>query len=95
MPERVSYAQGAGAYVPYATAYRALFQLARARPGETVLVHGASGGVGLAAVRFACAAGMKVIGTAGSEEGLELVKKRAHCRRSTTALRIIRSGFST
>ena len=47
LPERVSYAQGAGAYVPYATAYRALFQLARAKPGETVLVHGASGGVGL------------------------------------------------
>lgn len=75
LPERVSYAQGAGVYVPYATAYRALFQLARARPGETVLVHGASGGVGLAAVQFARAAGMKVIGTAGSEEGLQLVKK--------------------
>lgn len=40
-----------------------------------MLVHGASGGVGLAAVQFACAAGMKVIGTAGSEEGLQLVKK--------------------
>ena len=75
LPARVSYAQGAGVYVPYATAYRALFQLARARPGETLLVHGASGGVGLAAVQFACAAGMKVIGTAGSDEGLELVKK--------------------
>ncbi|MFZ0802155.1 MAG: NADPH:quinone reductase [Terriglobales bacterium] len=75
LPERVSYAQGAGVYVPYATAYRALFQLAQARPGESLLVHGASGGVGLAAVQFACAAGMKVIGTAGSEEGLQLVKK--------------------
>jgi len=75
LPERVSYAQGAGVYVPYATAYRALFQLARARPGETLLVHGASGGVGLAAVQFACAAGMKVIGTAGSDEGLQLVEK--------------------
>ena len=75
LPERVSYAQGAGVYVPYATAYRALFQLARARPGESLLVHGASGGVGLAAVQFARAAGMKVIGTAGSDEGLQLVKK--------------------
>jgi NADPH2:quinone reductase len=75
LPERVSYAQGAGVYVPYATAYRALFQLARARPGETLLVHGASGGVGLAAVQFARAAGMKVIGTAGSDEGLEVIKK--------------------
>jgi NADPH2:quinone reductase len=69
--------------------------LARARPGETVLVHGASGGVGLAAVQFACAVGMRVIGTAGSEEGLQLVKKKAYCRRSTTALRIIRSRFWT
>ncbi|MGA2982044.1 MAG: alcohol dehydrogenase catalytic domain-containing protein [Terriglobales bacterium] len=42
LPERMSYAQGAGVYVPYATAYRALFQLAHARPGETLLVHGAS-----------------------------------------------------
>jgi NADPH:quinone reductase len=56
-------------------AYRALFQLARARPSETLLVYGASGGVGLAAVQFARAAGMKVIGTAGSEEGLQLVRK--------------------
>jgi NADPH2:quinone reductase len=71
----VSYAQGAGVYVPYATAYRALFQLARAKPRETVLVHGASGGVGLAAVQFARAAGMKVIGTAGSDEGLQLVRQ--------------------
>jgi NADPH2:quinone reductase len=75
LPECVNYAQGAGVYVPYATAYRALFQLARARPGETLLVHGASGGVGLAAVQFARAAGMKVIGSAGSEEGLQLVKR--------------------
>jgi NADPH2:quinone reductase len=75
LPAAVNYAQGAGVYVPYATAYRALFQLARAKPGETLLVHGASGGVGLAAVQFARTAGMKVIGTAGSDEGLQLVKK--------------------
>jgi NADPH:quinone reductase len=79
LPAAVNYAQGAGVYVPYATAYRALFQLARAKPGETLLVHGASGGVGLAAVQFAFTTGMKVIGTAGSVEGLQLVKKeRAH-----------------
>ena len=53
LPARVSYAQGAGVFVPYATAYRSLFQLAHARPGETLLVHGASGGVGIAAVQFA------------------------------------------
>src|SRR5208282_349904 len=63
LPERISFSQGAGVYVPYATAYRALTQLARARAGETILVHGASGGVGIAALQFANAAGLRVIGT--------------------------------
>ena len=75
LPDNVSFAQGAGVWVPCATAYRALFQLAHARPGETVLVHGASGAVGLAAVQLARAAGLTVIGTAGSDAGLELVRK--------------------
>jgi NADPH2:quinone reductase len=75
LPDRVSFAQGAGIYVPYATAYRALHQVARARGGETLLVHGASGGVGTAAVQMARAMGMIVIGTAGTEKGLELVKR--------------------
>jgi NADPH2:quinone reductase len=75
LPARVNYAQGAGVFVPYATAYRSLFQLAHARPGETLLIHGASGGVGIAAVQFARAAGIKIIGTAGSDEGLQLVKR--------------------
>ena len=73
LPPQVTYSQGASVYVPYATAYRALFQLSRARPGETVLIHGASGGVGLAAVQFASAAGMRIIGTAGSAEGLAAI----------------------
>ncbi|HSI88171.1 MAG TPA: NADPH:quinone reductase, partial [Pyrinomonadaceae bacterium] len=73
LPDNVSFEQGAGVFTPYATAYRALFQKARARAGETVLVHGASGGVGIAAVQFAVNAGLKVIGTASSEEGRELV----------------------
>ncbi|MGA9773476.1 MAG: NADPH:quinone reductase [Blastocatellia bacterium] len=75
LPENVSYAQGAGVNVPYATAYRGLFQRARAVPGETVLVHGASGGVGIAGVQLARAAGMKVIGTGGTDKGRELVKE--------------------
>ncbi|HEX3950588.1 MAG TPA: NADPH:quinone reductase [Steroidobacteraceae bacterium] len=75
LPPGVNFAQGASLYVPYATAYRALFQLAQAKPGETVLVHGASGGVGLAAIQFAVAAGMSVIGTAGSDEGLQAVTR--------------------
>ncbi len=73
LPERVSFAQGACLGVPYATAYRALFQRARGVPGETVLVHGASGGVGLAGVQLGRAAGLVVIGTAGSDRGRELV----------------------
>ena len=70
----MTFSQGAGIYVPYATACRALFQVAHARPSETVLVHGASGGVGIAAVQIACATGMRVIGTCGSAQGIELVK---------------------
>jgi NADPH2:quinone reductase len=74
LPKHVSFAQGAALGIPYATAYRALFQIARAVPGEYVLVHGASGGVGTAAVQLAHAAGMKVIGTGGSEKGRKLIK---------------------
>jgi len=75
LPPNVSYQQGAAIGVPYATAYRALFQKAHALPAETVLVHGASGGVGLAAVQLARAHGMTVIGTAGSDQGRTLVKE--------------------
>lgn len=75
LPENVSFAQGAGVWVPYGTAYHALHHFAQARAGETVLVHGASGGVGTAALQLARAMGMKTFGTAGSEKGLELVKK--------------------
>jgi NADPH2:quinone reductase len=70
----LSFAQGAGIWVPYGTAYRALFQLAQAKPAETVLVHGASGGVGIAALQWARASGNTIIGTAGSKKGLELAK---------------------
>jgi NADPH2:quinone reductase len=73
LPEGLSAAQGAALGVPYATAYRALFQRGRAVAGETLLVHGASGGVGIAAVQFALATGLTVIGTAGSRPGRELV----------------------
>jgi NADPH2:quinone reductase len=73
LPENVSFAQGAAVYVPYATAYRALFHRAKAVPGEVVLIHGASGGVGLAAVQIAKSVGLIVIGTAGTEEGRRIV----------------------
>lgn len=75
LPENAGFEQGAALGVPYTTAHRALFGRAGARKGETVLVHGASGGVGLAALQLARAAGLDVLGTAGSERGLELVAK--------------------
>lgn len=75
MRDSVSFSQGAAIYVPYYTAYRALFQRLHAKAGETVLIHGASGGVGLAAVQLAKAYGMKVLGTAGTAEGEEVVKQ--------------------
>ncbi len=62
--------------VPYVTAWRALFGRAQARAGDVVLIHGASGGVGVAATQFARAAGLIVIGTAGSDDGLALVVRR-------------------
>ena len=74
LPKNVSFQQGAAMGVPYGTAYRALFQKAHGLPSETILVHGASGGVGIAAVQLARAHGMTVIGTAGSEEGRTLVR---------------------
>jgi NADPH2:quinone reductase len=76
LPENVTFEQGAAIGVPYGTAYRGLLLRAEARPAETVLVHGASGGVGTAAVQLARAAGMTVIGTAGSEAGMKLVKEQ-------------------
>jgi NADPH2:quinone reductase len=76
LPDTVSFEQGAAMGVAYGTAYRGLFQRGGAKAGETVLVHGASGGVGTAAVQLARAAGMVVVGTAGSEAGLKLVKEQ-------------------
>jgi NADPH:quinone reductase len=75
LPERVSFQQGAGIYVACGTAYHALYHHAKARASETLLVHGASGGVGIAAVQIGRAMGMTVIGTAGTDKGLELVRR--------------------
>jgi NADPH2:quinone reductase len=74
LPDRISFTQGAGLFVPYVTAWRALFGRANTRAGDIVLIHGASGGVGVAATQFAVAIGAIVIGTAGTDEGVALVK---------------------
>jgi len=73
LPDNLSFEEGAGIWTPYATAYRALFEKAGANAGETVLIHGASGGVGVAAIQWAKHAGLKVIGSASSDEGKKLV----------------------
>lgn len=73
LPLEVTFAQGAALSVPFTTAYKSLFIRAKARAGETVLVHGATGGVGLAAVQFARAAGLRVFGTGGTPEGLKVL----------------------
>ena len=76
LPDNVSFEQGAAMGVAYGTAYRGLFLRGDAKRGETLLVHGASGGVGTAAVQLARAAGMTVIGTAGTDAGLKLVSEQ-------------------
>ena len=76
LPKDLSFAQGAGVWVPYGAAFHALVHQAVARPGETVLVHGASGGVGVAAVQLAAALGLSVLGTAGTPEGRALVLRQ-------------------
>jgi NADPH2:quinone reductase len=73
LPAGLSFQQGAAINIPYATAYRAIHQRAGARAGETVFIHGASGGVGLAASQIARAAGLIILGTAGTQSGRELV----------------------
>jgi NADPH2:quinone reductase len=75
LPEKISFGQGAGVWVPYGTAYHALHHSADAKSSETVLVHGASGGVGSAAVQMARAMGLTVFGTAGTQKGVDLVKR--------------------
>lgn len=75
LPEKISFAAGAAVGVPYATGYRALFQRGEARAGESVFIHGASGGVGVAAVQLARAAGLTVVGTGGTEDGRALARR--------------------
>jgi len=75
LPKRIDFPEGAGVWVPYGTAYHALYHSAEARASETVLIHGASGGVGIAAVQMARALGLTVFGTAGTPKGIELIQR--------------------
>ncbi len=76
LPDEIDFLQGAALGIPYGTACRALFGRANATAGQTVLVHGASGGVGIAGVQLALAEGLKVIATAGTERGCELLREQ-------------------
>jgi len=75
LPAKIDFRQGAGVWVPYGTAYHALYHAAQAHASETVLVHGASGGVGSAAIQMGRAMGLTVLGTAGTPKGLELARR--------------------
>ena len=90
LPARVSFGQGAALGVPYCTAYRALFQRAHAVPGETVLVHGATGGVGIATVELAHARGLVVIGSGGTDAGLAAVREHG----ANTVVNHRQSGYA-
>jgi len=74
LPESISYQEGASLGIPALAAYRALFHRGKIKPGDKVLIHGASGGVGLLAVQMARGIGATVIGTASTQEGKSLVK---------------------
>jgi NADPH2:quinone reductase len=74
LPTAFDYAQGAAFKSVYMTAWNALNHGAHLRPGEVLLVHGAAGGVGLAAVHIGRMMGAIVIGTAGSDAKLDVVK---------------------
>lgn len=75
MPDKISFAQGAGIFIPYGTAYHAIVHEAKTRASESVLVHGASGGVGIAAIQFLRAMGCTIFGTAGTAKGLSLIER--------------------
>lgn len=100
LADALTFQQGACIGVPYATAYRALFHRARALPGEKALIHGATGGVGIAAVQLARAHGMTVVGTGGTQKGRELAGKEGahftldhHSPHMEEAVRLARGEF--
>lgn len=75
MPDSMSFEHGAAFPITYGTTYHALVQRAELQPGETMVVHGAGGGVGLTAVEMGKMMGARVIATAGSDEKLEVARR--------------------
>ena len=75
MPDGMTFAEGAAFPVVYPTSYAALVFRAEPPPGETLLVHAAAGGVGVAAVQIGKALGARVIATAGGADKLEVARR--------------------
>ncbi|WP_392385705.1 NADPH:quinone reductase [Marinomonas primoryensis] len=76
LADALSFEEGACLGVPYTTAHRALFGRANAKAGDKVLVHGATGAVGIATVQLALAAGMDVVASAGTAAGADLLRQQ-------------------
>src|SRR5215831_6889688 len=74
LPVGVNFAEAATFGVSYPTAHYALFERGDAQGGETVFIHGASGSVGTSAIQLAKRAGLRVVGSAGTSKGLELIR---------------------
>jgi NADPH:quinone reductase len=75
IPSRMSFEEAAAFPIVYPTSYAALVYRAHLQPGETLLVHAAAGGVGVAAVQIGKALGARVIATAGGTEKLEVARR--------------------
>ena len=73
-PERLDFAHAAASLLPFLTAWQMVVRKARVAPGDTVLVHGAGSGIGVAAIQIAKLHGARVIATAGSAAKLERAK---------------------
>lgn len=75
LSDKLTFSQGATLFVAYFIAFRALITKCKIRKGEKLLVHGGSGGVGIASIQIAKAKGLTVFGTASSKHGLEVMRK--------------------
>jgi NADPH:quinone reductase-like Zn-dependent oxidoreductase len=74
-PERLDFAHAASGILTFMTAWQMVVRKARVQPGDTVLVHGAGSGIGVAAIQIAKLFGARVIATAGSDHKLTLAKQ--------------------
>lgn len=94
IPDHYSFLEGATFSTGYATAYHCLIERGQLQAGETILVHGATGGMGMAAVHIAKAVGATVIATGGSDDKLEIVSAQG-CVCVSHILPSMRSALDT